>query len=445
MVMEREAPMPEREPSTSTIPRRVPLRHSIFVKLLAIMVALAACLLLMVALFFGHVVNPGVGEAIDRVLRAHAEVVAAQAPDLAAATVLARRIGLTIAYSGPKGTWSTDGSWPEGWDPTGDGRASFTPVWTRSRVVARSPDGGTYFFAWEFGSSIKAAHDRFGGLLLLLMAGVIFIAHEVLRRALRPIRLLYEGVGRLSAGDLDVEVPHRSRDELGALTEAFNQMARRVKEMIARRDQLLLDVSHELRSPLTRMKVALAMIPEGAKRERMEADVAEMEAMITGLLEQERLRDGRGVRLERQDLLPLVEEVAAGFRDTPPGVHVTTPAGIALELELDAERIRVLLRNLLDNALKYSLPDSRPLELEVAEAAGAVVVRVRDDGPGIPEADLESIFEPFFRSDRSRSKKTGGYGLGLSMCRRIVEAHGGTITAQNNPRRGATVVVTLPR
>jgi signal transduction histidine kinase len=176
----------------------------------------------------------------------------------------------------------------------------------------------------------------------------------------------------------------------------------------------------------------------------MEADVAQMEALVTGILELERLRDGRGVHLERGDLIPLVHQVAAPFREGFPGVRVSAPSE-PVELDLDAERVRMLLRNALDNAAKYSLPDSRPVEIAVVPLGQVVEVRIRDDGPGIAEADLANVFEPFFRADRSRSRKTGGYGLGLSMCRRIVEAHGGRIVAENNPGRGLSIVVSLPR
>jgi signal transduction histidine kinase len=113
-------------------------------------------------------------------------------------------------------------------------------------------------------------------------------------------------------------------------------------------------------------------------------------------------------------------------------------------LDFDGGRIRTVLRNLLENAIKYSLPDSGPVEISVSQDPETVTVRVTDDGPGIPEADLANLFEPFFRVDRSRSKKSGGYGLGLSICKRILEAHGSAITAGNNPGRGATFTLTFP-
>jgi two-component system sensor histidine kinase CiaH len=116
-----------------------------------------------------------------------------------------------------------------------------------------------------------------------------------------------------------------------------------------------------------------------------------------------------------------------------------------IELNIDADKVRTVLRNLLENAFKYSLPDSRAVEISCAQSDHSVVIRVSDDGPGIPIEDAAGLFEPFFRVDRSRSKKTGGYGLGLSICKRIMEAHGGDIVFQNNPGRGASFVLTFPR
>ena len=123
-------------------------------------------------------------------------------------------------------------------------------------------------------------------------------------------------------------------------------------------------------------------------------------------------------------------------------VASTTPE---ILVEIDADRIRTVIRNLLENAIKYSLPDSRAVEVSAAQNGEYVVIRVTDDGPGIPEGDIPSLFEPFFRVDRSRSKKTSGYGLGLSISQHIVEAHGGTIAVENNVNRGTSFLVRLPK
>jgi signal transduction histidine kinase len=192
-------------------------------------------------------------------------------------------------------------------------------------------------------------------------------------------------------------------------------------------------------------------MPEGPKRAGMAADLAEMEVMIGELLELERLRavEGKegGIRTTPTDLVAILDAVAAGYRDRPPGVEVEVDAAMeagAIVLPLDADKMRIVFRNLVENAVKYSLPDSRPVRVSAVREGYRVVVRVRDDGPGIPAADAASVFEPFFRVDRSRSKKTGGYGLGLSIAKRIVEAHGGTIAVHDNPGRGATFEVSLP-
>lgn len=286
------------------------------------------------------------------------------------------------------------------------------------------------------------AHVLIAALVLLIMACALFAAHGLIRRLLHPLRGLSDGVARLSEGQLDVTLPTAGRDEFGALTEAFNTMVTRVRAQIQARDQLLLDVSHELRSPLTRMRVALELMPDGAQRAQLVADVAEMEQMVAGLLELERRR-GTGVMRARRDLAAIVREAAAPFERMGPGVRVVAPLG-PVPADVDAEQVRTVLRNLLDNAVKYSRPNGRPVDVTVETSAGAAIVSVADDGVGIPEEDLGRVFEPFFRVDRSRTKTTGGFGLGLSICKRIMEAHGGTIVAVRRERGGTAFVMRFP-
>lgn len=295
----------------------------------------------------------------------------------------------------------------------------------------------------HLGPHAVAAHEAMFAAVLAVMLAVIISAHVVLRRLLDPLRELNTVVAQLGAGQLDVRLPAQGNDEFGQLAAAFNHMAVRVREMIRSRDQLLVDVSHELRSPLTRMKVALELPSGEVQRGRLVEDVAEMERMVSELLELERLRTGRGVNLVRQDLVPILRDVASRYADRPPGVCVVSSAEQIL-IDVDADKIRTVLGNLLENAIKYSLSDSRPVEVRAATAPDGVIVRVTDDGVGIPAADADRVFEPFFRVDPSRSKRTGGYGLGLSICKRVMEAHGGTIAVEARAPRGTVFVLGFP-
>lgn len=409
------------------------IRVSIFARLLTIMILMAVTLLVIVATFFVFFVFPGATAEAAHAFEQFSRGVAASSPDYPAAQALALRVHVQIRYEGPRGTWATNPHVPSILDVE-QGRAM--SYLGHEYHIESAADGGSYLFVWDYGEHVRGLHEKMLWLLLFLMVGVVCTAYVFQRRLLRPVRLLDEGVARLSTGDLNVAVPVVTRDEFGALTDTFNKMVGRVKQMIQARDQLLLDVSHELRSPLTRLKVALALLPDDENRAGMAGDLNEMEVMIAELLELERMREGRGLRRERRDLAPVLRELAEVYSNDPPGVRLLALPEIWLDI--DREKIRVVLRNLLENARKFSLPDSGPIEITVDSDAGNIIVRVCDDGPGIPEPDLPNLFEPFYRVDRSRSRKTGGYGLGLSICKRIMEAHEGSISVTNNPHRGAS-------
>ena len=429
------------EPGRRNAPHR-----SVFVRLIAIMMVMAAFILVMVAGFYFMIIIPGIHASIDGIVSRHMRMIAEERPTPEQARAIAAKLDMDVRFEGPGGSWTTDETIPTHtalahMRERGHQFRLFLP---RNAYYMIGTPEGTYTFSRRFGARFARAHNHMLGMLLVLMAGVFATAYLVMRKALRPLRLLGTGVREVGEGNLDVVVHKQSDDEFGVLTDAFNQMARRVRAMLRSRDQLLLDVSHELRSPLTRMKVALAMMPESAQRGSMAADVAEMETMVTELLELERLRGGHGIQKAQSDLVVLVREMVDRFADRPPGVRLTVAPARGLA-EIDRERVRTVLRNLLENAIKFSLPDSRPVEVAMSEGADGYRIEVSDDGSGIPAGATDTLFEPFFRLDPSRSKKTGGYGLGLSICKRIMEAHGGTIAVAPRPGRGATFVLTFPR
>lgn len=412
---------------------------------------MAASLLGTVAGFYYFVLMPRIHASHDHLVATHIRAFAESEPSLEKAQAFARKLSMQIRFEGANG-WSTDPSVPTSAEidqlPQQAHWRHLLYMLFPGRIppyryyVAQTPQG-QYLFAVKVSQALNQAHSRLLLWLLVVMASVFLATYLVLRRALRPLRLLGTGVAQLSEGQLDVVVPKQSRDEFGELTDAFNDMARRVGEIVQGREQLLRDVSHELRSPLTRMKVALEMLPEGPQRHSMRADVAEMETMVTELLELERVRDGRGIQIVQHDLVALVQETVRRYQDRPPGVRVSQ-APPTLELGVDAEAVRTVLRNVLENAIKFSLSNSRCVEVSVATSDAGAIVRVVDDGPGFPPGDLDRLPEPFYRPDPSRSKRTGGYGLGLSICKRIMDAHRGALELERNVGRGATVTLTFP-
>lgn len=419
--------------------RRPSFHSSIFSKLLATMLGMSAVLVLMVFSFFAFVVFPNLSLTSESALERYTRVLAASSPSYESAKSISKLAHVEIRYQGPGGDWATSNVLPSIKDiQDNKARISFG----RHYFLENAPQGGTYLIAWNLADQMHAAHVKLLLMLLVLIVFVVLAAYWVQRWHLRPVRSLSDGMNRISGGDLNVILPVSGHDEFARLTVGFNDMVSRVKQMIFARDQLLLDVSHELRSPLTRMKVALALLPGDADKAGLDSDLKEMETMITELLELERLRSPNGLHRDVQDLMPILRGVAQSFEGRPPGVRVEGNSGPILA-NIDGEKIRTVLRNLLENAFKYSLPDSRPVDLFARLDEQKVIVCVRDDGVGIPESQMSSVFEPFFRIDPSRSKKTGGYGLGLSICKRIVDAHGGTIKVDNNPKRGSSFTLTF--
>ena len=277
-----------------------------------------------------------------------------------------------------------------------------------------------------------------GGLLFLV--GVVYAVQV---SQLRPLRWLKEGVDKVSEGDLSTRVPVVRMDEIGQVGRAFNHMTSRVEQMLNDHDRLMADVSHELRSPLARMKVALEMMPEGDKRDQIAADIREMEALTSALLERERIKNrATHPQHDEFDLVALVREVVATFGDKGPGV-VLSASPDSLPTKADQALMKVLLQNLVDNAVKFSLDDSAAVEVSVHSDDKVVTISIEDDGPGIPEEQAHKVLEPFVKLDPSRGHRNG-YGLGLNLCQRIVQAHSGDIHIEQRQPRGTRVLVSLP-
>jgi signal transduction histidine kinase len=288
--------------------------------------------------------------------------------------------------------------------------------------------------AWFDGLGLAA-------LLLLLFAAVALGAYPVVRRLTRRLEALKRGVEAFGAGALHQRVAEDGHGEVAALGASFNRAAAQIEALLQTHKSLLANASHELRSPLTRLKMAVSMLEDGAPAQRaamrheIDVNIAELDALVEEVLLASRL-DAASVldRRDEVDVLALAAEEAARV-----GAAVD---GDAVVMQGDERLIRRALRNLLENARRYG---GGEVELDVRQDPdGMVRVQVRDRGPGVPEAYRERIFEPFFRLP-GHAEKAGGVGLGLALVRQIAERHGGSVRCGEREGGGSCFSLTLPR
>ncbi len=306
--------------------------------------------------------------------------------------------------------------------------------------------GYTYLFRMELRTEGMAHQAEIHLLLSFFFSAIIILTiYLIIRWQLRPIITLRQGVEKLAHGDHSFRLETRREDELGQLILAFNHMVQQISDRLQARDQLLLDVSHELRSPLTRMKVALEFLPNQPARTNLAEDIREIESMITEILESARLDSGHGgLHIQMEDLSVILRHVAGEFAGRQPGINLSVPSGPVV-LPLDADRIGILIRNIIDNALKFSAPTAPAVEVQLIRTEEQVRLSVKDYGPGIPEQEIPFIFEPFYRIDKSRNRKSGGFGLGLSIAGKIAAAHQASIKVESTLGSGTQIFLTFSK
>jgi signal transduction histidine kinase len=281
-------------------------------------------------------------------------------------------------------------------------------------------------------------------LPIILAIGLIwlFIAYLSVRWLFRPIRDIRVGAHKIGAGDFDHRISNYRRDQLGDLAEDINQLAADVRSMLDAKRQLLLGISHELRSPLSRLRLALEFVDDD-KKENLRSEIAEMEEIIASLLEAERLNT-RHAALQRSGVLirELIEQlIETYFERDAERIAVDIPSD-GLEGNLDHVRLALLLKNLISNALRYSGDGKVTVRAERRD--DAIVITVEDEGPGFSADQVANFGEPFYRGDPSRTRSTGGYGLGLYLAKLVAEAHEGSLVIDDTYKGGARLVATLP-
>ena len=323
------------------------------------------------------------------------------------------------------------------------------PFIRRNRTVVgrRSSDGEYFYFVLLQGRNVVAwflqpeAYISILGVLALL-------CYAFARYLTNPVRQLQRAVDRFGGGDFSARAAVSRGDELGHLARAFNVMADRISLLMTAERRLLLDISHELRSPLARLSVAVELARMGddmhSHLERIQKEADRLNALVGELLQVTRA-EGDASRLRAQ-IVSLDDVVASVVED---GRMEAEPRGCGIEYQAtplfvsgDPELLRRAVENVVRNAIRYS-PRGKNVEVTLSLGAEGAMIQVRDFGPGVPDQSLTRLFDAFYRVEPDRDRASGGVGLGLAIARRAVELHHGTVVAENaNP--GLRVIIVLP-
>jgi signal transduction histidine kinase len=350
-----------------------------------------------------------------------------------------REPGLTPESSGdppaePRGEAPPRGEGPRGFG--GAGRPGGFPA-RQLDVAVTLPDGAPVTFRTEVprpSPGLPSGLLLELGVITLVLAAVLYVMARTITRPLSKLATAAEAIGR---GARQAPLPETGARELRNATRAFNTMQERLQRYLDSRTHFLAAMSHDLRTPLTRLKLRAETLDDPALRDRFNADLDEMNSMVRGALnlfkgvDHEEPLENVQVDVLLADLREELAEIGAGF----------TVSGTAAPLLVRPMALKRCLTNLVCNAAKYGSNAKVVLE----DAPTELVIRVQDEGPGIPADMLERVFEPFYRLESSRNADTGGVGLGLSIARDIAQSHGGSLVLANRSPHGLEAILTLPR
>ncbi|MGB9108039.1 MAG: ATP-binding protein [Telluria sp.] len=275
------------------------------------------------------------------------------------------------------------------------------------------------------------------GTIALLLASIAGLAYLVARMTTRPLKQLAQAAKNLGNDINHPPLDLTGADEIRQASAAFNAMQARIRQYIFQRTQMLAAITHDLQTPLTRLRLRLEKVSEAELQQRLIGDLSAMQAMVKEGLDLARSMDTTET-MQMLDLDSLLDSVCADAAEASQRVTLAGNANMAmLGRPMDLRRCLV---NLVDNAVKYG----QSARVTVDRINGAARIRIRDAGPGIPQAELARVFDPFYRVETSRSRESGGTGLGLTIARNIAEQHGGSIALANHPEGGLEATLMLP-
>jgi len=384
-------------------------------------------------------------------------------PRVDRALAITRKVPVDIRIAGPVVNWASDPAFPRADELAFGSSDLFSDAassWLGSLEGARFAElDGHRFLRIGRGDHVvivstpkiaaRAQRRSLAPIIVGIGLTLVLLAYLAVRWLFRPVAVIRRGAARIGQGELEHRISDVREDQLGDLARDINAMASDVQAMLDAKRQLLLGISHELRSPLSRMRLAIELLDgmdtESADIAGMRADISEMERIIATLLEAERLNSRHAVlQLSYCDMRALLDSLIADFFDRDARRIHLSAGGMQRPVHVDEVRIILLLKNLLSNALRYAGDEAGAVRVSVQVLPQSVRIRVMDNGPGIPAGQREFFGEPFFRGDPSRTRQTGGSGLGLYLATLVARAHGGTLQLDTAYRGGACIEVWLP-
>ena len=422
-------------------------RHSLKARLVAVFLLLAIALGITFLGGTQRALSVGWRDAAKPLISDYVDRLAGEIgspPSLDRARRLAQRLPLRVRISGPEVNWQSsadDEHEQRYWARRDDWQLAETGLLTRTTADGHRIEFGLNTRPWRHRPRVV------GWFTLTALLALTALTYLYVRRLLRPLDDIRAGAQRFGEGQFREPIPVRRRDELGDLAADVNTMASSIHGMLEAKRALLLAISHELRSPITRARLNTELLQEeGAMGERRQAllrDLQEMADLVSDLLESERLGQGHAaLHLERTALAELIPEVVKGM-SRPEAEAIRIGVADVPDLMLDRSRMRLLLRNLLDNALRHTPPGAPAPSVTLRATDLGIDLRVRDSGPGVDEAQLPHLADAFYRADAARERTTGGVGLGLYLSKLVAQAHGGRLTLRN-AQPGLEAIVFLP-